>query len=313
MASCGKKSNENSNANANQANASATSAPGKTIAANGPVNQIVGIALVEPQKHIVSLYAETGGLVAKINHDLNDIVKQGDVIVELQSDVEQAQLLQAQSKLATQQALIASSKAQLASVRLKAENAKVNFDRNANLIASGGVTKQALDDSRFNAESLAADVHTAEANLAQQESKLNELQADIAYAEKVIERKKIKAPLNGKILSMDIKVGNNLSASQAACDFAPEGQLMAVTEIDELYADKVKEGLTAYIRPQGMTDTIAKGKVFLTSPYLRKKSLFSDAPSDMEDRRVREVRILLDNNSTTLIGSRVECVIKLNQ
>ena len=103
-----------------------------------------------------------------------------------------------------------------------------------------------------------------------------------------------------------------MSPTQSACDFAPEGPLMAVTEVDELFADKVKEGMSAYIRPQGKTDTLATGKVFLTSPYLRKKSLFADAASDMEDRRVREVRVLLDQHARALIGSRVECVIQLN-
>ena len=290
-----------------------TSKTKDSLQTNAPLKQIVGIALIEPKSHIISLYSETGGIVAKINHDINDNLKAGDVILELQSDVEQAQLQQAQSKLATQQANINSTKSQLASIRLKAENAKVNFERNANLISSGGVTKQALDDSKFNAEALAADVHSSEAALAQQENKLAELQADINYAEKVIERKKIKAPMDGKLLSMDIKVGNSIGNNQSACDFAPAGQLMAVTEIDELYEDKIADGLNAYIRLQGKTDTLATGKIFLSSPYLRKKSLFSDAPSDMEDRRVREVRVLLDDASKTLIGSRVECVIQLSK
>ena len=39
---------------------------------NAPLKQIVGIALIEPKSHIISLYCETGGIVAKINHDIND-------------------------------------------------------------------------------------------------------------------------------------------------------------------------------------------------------------------------------------------------
>ncbi|MBC7487836.1 MAG: hypothetical protein H7282_13920 [Cytophagaceae bacterium] len=275
------------------------------------VSQIIGVALIEPQAHIVSLYAETGGIVKKINHDINEEVKVGDVIVELISDVEQAQLNQAQSKLATQRALISAAQSQYNSIRIKSENAKANFDRNTNLLQSGGVTKQASDDSRFANESLQADLASAQANINQQQSRLNELNADINYYQKLVDRKKIKALSNGKILSMDVNIGNNISSSQTVCDFAPEGPLMAVTEVDELFADKVKEGMKTYIRPQGKTDTLGTGTIYLTSPYLRKKSLFSDGAANMEDRRVREVRVLLDSNAKALIGSRVECVILL--
>jgi len=53
------------------------------------------------------------------------------------------------------------------------------------------------------------------------------------------------------------------------------------------------------------------GKVILAAPYLRKKSLFSDKVDNLEDRRVREVRVQLDSTETLLIGSRVECIIEL--
>ena len=94
-------------------------------------------------------------------------------------------------------------------------------------------------------------------------------------------------------------------------DFAPEGPVMAITEIDELFADKVKVGQPAFVRAQGDTVVLATGKVILAAPYLRKKSLFSDKADNLEDRRVREVRVQLDSSETLLIGSRVECIIEL--
>ncbi|MDB5272460.1 MAG: secretion protein HlyD [Chitinophagaceae bacterium] len=300
LVSCGGKSKEE------QAAKDSTAKPMQ-------ITQIVGVALVEPKSHIVSLYAETGGIVQKIDHDINDEVKAGDVIIELISDVEQAQLQQAQSKLATQQALINATQAQCNSIRVKSENAKANFDRNTNLFQSGAITKQVFDDSRFTYESSQADLTSAQSNIKQQQSRLNELSADINYYTKLVNRKKVKAPVDGRVLSMDIKIGTNLGTNQSICDFAPDGPLMAVTEIDELFADKVQVGMKAYIRPQGKTDTLGTGTVILTSPYLKKKSLFSDGAANMEDRRVREVRVLLDAGEKALIGSRVESVILLHK
>lgn len=275
--------------------------------------RVVGIATIEPQTRIVSLYSETGGIVKRILKDINDEVKAGDVIIELENSVETAQLKQALSKLKTQQAIIESTKSQAKSLAIKVENAKLNYERNEKLLKSGGVTQQALDDSYYNYESMKTDLSTYTANIEQQKSKLQELEADIEYYKQLLERKVIKAPFDGQILSMDVKIGNNVSANQVVSDFAPNGYYIAITEIDELYAIEVKEGMTAYIRLQGKTDTLSTGTVLLTSPYLRKKSLFSDGAANMEDRRVREVRVKLDDKSKLLIGSRVECVIILKK
>jgi HlyD family secretion protein len=275
--------------------------------------EIVGVAEIQPVLKVISLYPQTGGIIKAIYHDINDNVKKGEVILELIGDVEQAQLDQAQSKLATQRAVINSSKAQLASLQVRSDNSKLNFTRNQNLILSGAVTQQSLDDSRFAYESSVKDVEASQASEKQQESRLSELQADIYYYQQLINQKKLRAPFNGKVLSMDMIIGNFVNTNQSVGDFAPEGPLMAITEVDELYANRVKDGMGAYIRPQGKTDTLAKGKIFLTSPYLRKKTLFSDNAANMEDRRVREVRVLLDQGAHVLIGSRVECVITLKE
>lgn len=273
---------------------------------------IVGVAIVEPQSRIISLYAENGGIIDKINYDINSNIKKGDVVVELNHNIEYAQLEQVRSKLKTQLSIIASGKAKLISLEAKLENAKINFERNKKLFESGGVTKQALDETQYAYESLAGDIAAAKADVEQQQNKYTENLADIDYYRELLSQKFVKAPFDGKILSMDVKVGNYINNTKPIGDFAPSGPLMAITEIDELFANKVNLGMNAYLRTQGLNDTLAYGTVILTSPYLRKKTLFSDGASNMEDRRVREVHVLLDKGSKVLIGSRVECVIILN-
>jgi multidrug resistance efflux pump len=153
-------------------------------------------------------------------------------------------------------------------------------------------------------------VTASEDNLAQQKAKLNELLADLNYYQTLLDRKSIKAPTDGTILSIDVKIGSYLDNKTPIGDFAPSGPLIAVTEIDELFADKVQISQKATIRPQGDTIILSAGKVILMAPYLKKKSLFSDNATNLEDRRVREVRVQLDNEKV-LIGSRVECVIQI--
>jgi len=82
-------------------------------------------------------------------------------------------------------------------------------------------------------------------------------------------------------------------------------------EIDELFADRLAEGQQVEIRYVGSDSTIATGKVMYLSPWLKKKSLFTQRAGDQEDRLVRELKVSLDNGSSLILNSRVECVINV--
>jgi hypothetical protein len=56
---------------------------------------------------------------------------------------------------------------------------------------------------------------------------------------------------------------------------------------------------------------VATGRITKLSPYLQKKSLFSEIPGEREDRLVREIEITLDGRPSLLLNAKVECVIKL--
>jgi len=117
-------------------------------------------------------------------------------------------------------------------------------------------------------------------------------------------------PQNGRLLEVSARVGASLTPGQRYAQLAPEGRLTALCEIDELFADDIKTGQEAFVRYKGYPDTVSKGTVLYAAPYLKKKSLFSDEVGVKEDRRVREVRILLDNQEL-LINRQVECIIKI--
>jgi multidrug efflux pump subunit AcrA (membrane-fusion protein) len=117
--------------------------------------------------------------------------------------------------------------------------------------------------------------------------------------------------MSGTFLSVNVRTGTYLTNTTPLGDLAPDGVLMALSEVDELFAEKVSVGQDAWIRNQGDTEIIAKGKIVFVGNYLKKKSLFSGKPDDLEDRRVREVRVELGDKANVLIGARVECVIQL--
>lgn len=275
------------------------------------IKEVVGIANVEPLQRILTLTSEANGIVKKIFIEINQKVKKGDVLFVLDNETEMAQFHQAQSKLATQNSVIEKNKVALKTAETNFNNAKTNLDRSKNLFESNAITKKQLEDEQLNYETKSLQYESSKSDLQQAQKRLSELQSDVEYYQTLLNKKTIKAPLNGTILSVDTKLGSNVSTTTALSDFAPDGPIMAITEIDELFADQVKLGQTAYVRAQGDTVILATGKVILAAPYLRKKSLFSDKVDNLEDRRVREVRVQLDSTETLLIGSRVECIIEL--
>jgi multidrug resistance efflux pump len=295
-ASCGQKEQEQAPAPA-------------PVAANLNVNEVLGIAIIEPAERIVQLAAEQSALIRKVHVQVGQSVKKGQILVSLDNGVENAQLIQAGSKVATQKTAVETARENLRLLQVKLKKAQDDLTRNESLFRGNALTQQALDDSRAAVADLQQQIRAQEATIKQEQTRIGELDADVRYYQTLNGQKVVTAPSNGVILSMDARTGQYLDARTPFGEFAPEGPVIALTEIDELFADKVLVGQKASIRPQGKTEVLTTGTVVLTSPYLRKKSLFSNTPGDLEDRRVREVRVQLDDPSKVLLGARMECLI----
>lgn len=274
-------------------------------------NQILGVARIEPEDGIMSLTAGTSGRVLSVLIDDNQSVKKGQLLLNVEVLLENAQLRQAQSKVGTQQATIAANQATLEALKVSQKNAKDNYERNLDLYKGNAQTKQGLDDSKATFDKLTQDLQTAEANIRQAQGKIAEIQADINYYRAVVEKKKVAALMGGKVLKVLVKTGDYVNNDTKIADFAPDGALFAKTEVDELYAERVQVGQKAFILSQTSGDTLATGTVSYAADYLKQKSLFKDQSTEQEDRRVRDVSIRLDSGKMPLIGSRVDCIIML--
>lgn len=272
-------------------------------------DKVVGLARIEPAGKMVQLFSEVNGIVKEIKVSAGQQVSKGAAIVQLADEVEKSQLAQAQSKISTQNAQIAVQIANIKTREVNIKNARLLVERISRMVEKGAQTQQSLDDAKTNLETQLSDLQSAQASLKQNQQKLEELQTDINYYQTLLNRRTVKAPNDGTVLSVDILPGNLLTNTTVIGDFAPAGKPLAVVEIDEMFAENIQTGQNAIIRKQGTTEEVAKGKVIFIAPYLKKKSLFSDQVGSQEDRRIREVRIELEGGEKLLIGSRVEAVI----
>jgi HlyD family secretion protein len=274
-------------------------------------NRILGVARIEPEDGLLNLTAGTNGKVLAVLIKENQIVSKGQSLLTIENTIENAQLAQSESKISTQKAAIAVNQANLEAAKISLKNARDNYERNQRLFEGNAQTKQAVDDSKATVDRLMKDVETAAATIEQSKSRISELQADINYFRTVVNQKKVNALVSGKVLKVSVNTGDYITNTTQIAEFAPTGPLIAKTEVDELYAEKIQLGQKAYIISQTTGDTLANGSVSYAADYLKQKSLFKDQSTEQEDRRVRDVSIRLESGKMPLIGSRVDCVILL--
>jgi len=275
------------------------------------IKELIGIARIEPENKISPIGAEIAGRVVEILVIEGEPLKKGQLIMLLDDSAESAQVEQSTSKLASRNQRVFSLQAKVEAIKIKLEAADVEGKRDRALADAKAGTEKAATDSETAYNNLRADLIIAQADLQEAKSGVNEVSAETNYISKMRNKKRINAPADGMMLNWDIRLGQAIGAGTKLGDFAPAGGLIAITEVDELFAMKVKKGQRVSINLQGTKQTLTSGIVVYCSPYLSKKSIFSDRADNLEDRRVREVRVRVDNPSAVLIGSRVECIIKL--
>jgi multidrug resistance efflux pump len=275
------------------------------------IDKIIGIARIEPAAKISPLGVEIAGKIVMIHVQEGQFVRKGTLLATLDQSLDQAQVLQTESKIRTREQRIKSLEAKIAAIELKISIADVERDRDRTLAESKAGTQKAAFDSENIYKNLKAELQIAKADLAEANATLSEVETERNYTQKLLDKKNIYAPADGMVLNWDVKLGQALSVGVKIGDFAPSGDLIATTEVDELFAMKVKKGQRVQINIQGTNEKLSSGTVIYCAPYLSKKSIFNDRADNLEDRRVREVRVRIEQPEAVLIGSRVECVINL--
>lgn len=275
------------------------------------IKEVVGVGKVEPESKIVNLAAISGGIVSHIFKTDGDSVTAGEKLVQLEDETERLKMTEIKSQMNTQQSQIAIEKNNIKDAEWKLDNKKKLLVTTGNLVNKGAETQQVYDDLETEVKTLEVSLDKSKFNIQMAENKLQEIAQQLRTAEAEAEKKTLRSPTAGRVLNMQVTQGAALNQYATYAEFAPEGALIVRAEVDELFSQKLKVGQQVDIRYAGSQEVIAKGDIKMLSPYLKKKSLFSEKANDQEDRRVREVRISIKDNTDLVINSKVECVIKL--
>ena len=276
-------------------------------------SQIVGIGKVVPHGGVVNLAAPASGIVNEIYVNAGDTVKKGDLILTLNSTDEELSVNEANTRIRSQELSVESAQIALAQERIAHKEQQRLLTDAKELLEVGATTGEnvRLLQNEFNKS--AEQLKKAENNLRLQQSQLTEFKIQQATRVNDFEKTKFYAPLDGMLLDLIPKVGEALNLHQQYGRISPNKPLVVLVEIDELFADYLILGQTCIIKLPGSSEVAAAGEIIRISHDLKKKSLFSDGGTDLEDRRIREIEVSLNEISKTLfIESKVECSVQLN-
>jgi multidrug efflux pump subunit AcrA (membrane-fusion protein) len=275
-------------------------------------NMVVGVGIILPENDIVQLSSAVNGIVKKIFKRENDSVSIGTPILELDHQIEDAKVKQLSSEVTSQAAQINVDEASVGEYEAKYENSVSELQRLQRLLAKGAETQQEVDNANTSLKSFQSNLKRLQANADVSKSRLKETKAAWKVAQLERDQKIILSPVNGRIMELTVLIGGSVDVRQSFAQISPKGKTIAVCEIDEMYAEKIAVGQKGWIRNVGSIDTLSSGTVYFTFSFLKKKSLFTDQSGEKEDRRVRTIKMVLDQPEKLLLNARIECVIDIS-
>jgi HlyD family secretion protein len=187
----------------------------------------------------VSVGSELSGTVARVLVDINDRVRKGQLLVELDTSRLQDEIARAQAAEASARARVAQTAATLQETRAQAARKEDVWQ------LSGGKVPSAaeLDAARAAVERAVADAAASQAAVADAQAGLHASQTNLGKAS-------IRAPIDGVILTRAVDPGNAVAASlQAVTLFTIAEDLRRMklqVNVDEADVGQVREGQTAH-------------------------------------------------------------------
>jgi len=171
----------------------------QTVSANGTLNPVV----------LVNVGTQVSGTVKKLHADFNAHVKAGQVLLELDPSVLQAQVHQ--------------SEANLASATASFELARSNEVRSRSLFSQEYISKQEFDQAVQALKSAQAQVNVVKAQLARDRTNLN-------YSV-------IRSPVSGVVVNRTVDVGQTVAASFQTPTLFQIAQDLSKMQIDSSFAE----------------------------------------------------------------------------
>jgi HlyD family secretion protein len=279
-----------------------------TVELGTMARSVVATGKVEPVTK-VEIKSKANGIIKALHVDLDSVVKEGDVLVELDQDLLRAQLRGAEANLLAARAALEGAEAQLKKNIVEAEGPDVEFagkafSRAQSLFDQRLISQSALDDAHSAVDMAVNRQRAAQSQLAVSDARVAEARAQVAQAKAAADRAAedlanatLRAPIRGTVLTRDVEVGSpvssilNLGANATlVMTLGDIDRVFVRGKVDEADIGSVRLGQPARIRVETFKDQVFSGRVTKISPMGVEKDNVTSF----------EVRVSIDNAGKTL-------------
>src|SRR5262245_6593034 len=272
------------------------------------IKSVVATGKVEPITK-VEIKSKANGIIKALRVDVDSVVREGDILVELDKDQLAAALREREANLIAARASLEAAEAQLKKNHVEAEGPDAEFARRAyeraqTLYSQNLIAQSALDDAHSLVEVADNRKRAAQSQLAISQAKVAEARAQVAQAKAASDRAAedvanatIRAPIRGTVLSRDVEIGSpgsailNLGANATlVMTLGDIDQVFVRGKVDEADIGRVRLGQQARIRVETFKEKVFDGRVTQISPMGVEKDNVTSF----------EVRVSIDNPGKAL-------------
>lgn len=290
---------------------------------------------IEGATEEIELHLQLTGRVSAVLVQEGQQVRRGEVLVELDDQeyaheeaLAEADLSLAKAKLERlENGARAEERAEAAALyRAKVaelEQARKLCARLEKLVASRATSEQEADEQRSLVKSLSAETEAAKARqeLLDAPARPDEIrihkagveaaQARLELARVQRERCRLRAPIDGQVLEIDVEPGEltGPTATQPAVILTDSSRYRVRAFVEELEAPRVRTGMRVTAVADGLAGQNFYGRVSQLSPRMSRKSMWTDDPGERYDTKTREIWIDLEPAGDLVVGLRVDVMI----
>ncbi len=291
---------------------------------------------IEPKTGLVRIGAQLLGRIAEVNVKLNDKVEDGELLIRLDDDEARARLQAAETEAASRkrerdaQPLdkarddLRTAEDNVFSSERALTNARFGLEFELQAERQGNGSADRVADARVDLAKSKSKLQKARAAYATAQSKadvpapnrlesaLQAARSDVAVAEALLEKTRIRAPVAGTVLQLPAKAGEMVSPSpeQSLVVLGDMSVVRLKAEVDEMDVSKIKVGDKVTVKSNAypgkeFDGTVAELAPTLTSPQFSLRG--ARRPTDVE---VLEVTVDLQGNPPLLPGMRADAFFK---
>jgi membrane fusion protein, macrolide-specific efflux system len=225
------------------------------VVQRGDLEDVVTATGTLQPRDYVDVGTQVSGQIRKLHVDVGAVVKQGDLLAEIDPTV-------FKSRVDADLAQLANLRAQLADREAQRVLAEQQFQRQQQLTRENATSADAVQTAAATLQSATAQIAALRAQLQQVESQLRGDEANLGYT-------RIYAPMAGTVVSLTAKQGQTLNANQQApiiLRIADLSTMTVQTQVSEADVSKLHIGMEVYFTTLGSEGKRYYGKLRQINP-----------------------------------------------